>query len=76
MKGKGFTLIEMILAIVILSIVLLGVANFTELGMRGYFGSVERFRLQTEARFVLEKLSREAHARNGSGRRSNRFPVR
>ena len=59
MKGKGFTLIEMILAIVISSIVLLGVANFTELGMRGYFGSVERFRLQTEARFVLEKLSRE-----------------
>ncbi|WP_454441252.1 PilW family protein [Vibrio bathopelagicus] len=59
MKGKGFTLIEMILAIVISSIVLLGIANFTELGMRGYFGSVERFRLQTEARFVLEKLSRE-----------------
>ena len=59
MKGKGFTLIEMILAIVISSIVLLGVANFTELGVRGYFGSVERFRLQTEARFVLEKLSRE-----------------
>lgn len=59
MKGKGFTLIEMILAIVISSIVMLGVANFTELGMRGYFGSVERFRLQTEARFVLEKLSRE-----------------
>ena len=59
MKVKGFTLIEMILAIVISSIVMLGVANFTELGMRGYFGSVERFRLQTEARFVLEKLSRE-----------------
>ncbi len=45
--------------LVVSSIVLLGVANFTELGMRGYFGSVERFRLQTEARFVLEKLSRE-----------------
>ncbi|WP_299685739.1 prepilin-type N-terminal cleavage/methylation domain-containing protein [uncultured Vibrio sp.] len=59
MRDKGFTLIEMILAIVVSSIVLLGVANFTELGIRGYFGSVERFRLQTEARFVLEKLSRE-----------------
>lgn len=59
MISKGFTLIEMILAIVVSSIILLGVANFTELGMRGYFGSVERFRLQTEARFVLEKLSRE-----------------
>ncbi|MFA0125735.1 prepilin-type N-terminal cleavage/methylation domain-containing protein, partial [Vibrio sp. 10N.261.48.A2] len=34
MKDKGFTLIEMILAIVVSSIVLLGVANFTELGMR------------------------------------------
>ena len=37
MKDKGFTLIEMILAIVVSSIVLLGVANFTELGYERLF---------------------------------------
>ena len=37
----------------------LGLANFTEVGVKGYFGTVERYRLQTEAKFVIEKLSRE-----------------
>lgn len=59
MREKGFTLIEMVLAIVITGILLLGVASFTNLGVTGYFGSVERYRLQTEASFVLEKMSRE-----------------
>lgn len=59
MRMKGFTLIELILAIVVSSILLLGLANFTEVGVKGYFGTVERYRLQTEAKFVIEKLSRE-----------------
>ncbi len=59
MRIKGFTLIELILAIVVSSILLLGLANFTEVGVKGYFGSVERYRLQTEANFVIEKISRE-----------------
>lgn len=59
MRMKGFTLIELILAIVVSSILLLGLANFTEVGVKGYFGTVERYRLQTEANFVNEKMSRE-----------------
>ncbi|MCK8077884.1 prepilin-type N-terminal cleavage/methylation domain-containing protein [Vibrio sp. 1CM2L] len=59
MRMKGFTLIELILAIVVSSILLLGLANFTEVGVKGYFGTVERYRLQTEANFVIEKISRE-----------------
>ena len=59
MRMKGFTLVELILAIVVSSILLLGLANFTEVGVKGYFGTVERNRLQTEAKFVIEKLSRE-----------------
>ncbi|UOE80812.1 prepilin-type N-terminal cleavage/methylation domain-containing protein [Vibrio splendidus] len=59
MRIKGFTLIELILAIVVSSILLLGLANFTEVGVKGYFGTVERYRLQTEANFVVEKISRE-----------------
>ncbi len=59
MRIKGFTLIELILAIVVSSILLLGLANFTEVGVKGYFGTVERYRLQTEANFVIEKISRE-----------------
>ena len=59
MRMKGFTLIELILAIVVSTILLLGLANFTEVGVKGYFGTVERYRLQTEAKFVIEKLSRE-----------------
>ncbi|ULN64577.1 prepilin-type N-terminal cleavage/methylation domain-containing protein [Vibrio gigantis] len=59
MRVKGFTLIELILAIVVSSILLLGLANFTEVGVKGYFGTVERYRLQTEANFVIEKISRE-----------------
>jgi MSHA biogenesis protein MshO len=59
MNNRGFTLIEMVLALIVSAILLLGVANFTNLGVTGYFGSVERYRLQTEASFVLEKMSRE-----------------
>ncbi|MFM2591034.1 type II secretion system protein J [Vibrio sp. TBV020] len=59
MKVKGFTLIEMVLALIVSGILLLGIANFTNIGVTGYFGSVERYRLQTEATFVLEKMSRE-----------------
>ncbi|MFA0054632.1 PilW family protein, partial [Vibrio echinoideorum] len=59
MQIKGFTLVELILSIVVSSILLLGLANFTEVGVKGYFGTVERYRLQTEANFVIEKISRE-----------------
>ncbi|MGF1698176.1 prepilin-type N-terminal cleavage/methylation domain-containing protein [Vibrio lamellibrachiae] len=59
MKRNGFTLIEMVMTIIIGGILVLGIAGFLELGMKGYSDTVDRQRLQTQARFILEKISRE-----------------
>ncbi|MGD8173089.1 PilW family protein [Vibrio sp. TRT 21S02] len=59
MKRNGFTLIEMILTIIVGGILVLGIAGFVEFGAQGYADTVERQRLQTQARFVLEKMTRE-----------------
>ncbi|WP_114765861.1 PilW family protein [Vibrio rhodolitus] len=60
MRVRGFTLIEMIVTMLVGSILVLGIAGFVELGTKGYAQSVDRQRLQTQARFVLEKMTREA----------------
>ncbi len=57
--NHGFTLIEMVLTMVVSSILILGIAGFIELGATGYVDSIDRQRLQTQARFMLEKMSRE-----------------
>ncbi|TMX30783.1 prepilin-type N-terminal cleavage/methylation domain-containing protein [Vibrio sp. Hep-1b-8] len=59
MKAKGFTLIEMVITLIVGAILVLGIAGFVELGARGYSDTVERQRLQTQAKFILEKMSRE-----------------
>ncbi|EKO3438815.1 PilW family protein [Vibrio fluvialis] len=59
MRCRGFTLIEMILTIIVGSILVLGIAGFVELGSRGYVDTVSRQRIQTQAQFVLEKMTRE-----------------
>ncbi|MDS1872186.1 PilW family protein [Vibrio vulnificus] len=59
MNSRGFTLVEMVLTLIVGSILVLGIAGFVELGTKGYADSVDRQRIQTQAQFVLEKLSRE-----------------
>ncbi len=59
MKLRGFTLIEMVLTMVVGSILVLGIAGFVELGSKGYSDTVARQRLHTQAKFVLEKMTRE-----------------
>ncbi|MDA0148574.1 PilW family protein [Vibrio sp. LaRot3] len=59
MKQRGFTLIEMVLTIIVGGILVLGIAGFVELGTQGYATTVDRQRLQTQAKFVMEKLTRE-----------------
>ncbi|MBN8104669.1 PilW family protein [Vibrio vulnificus] len=59
MKSRGFTLVEMVLTLIVGSILVLGIAGFVELGTKGYADSVDRQRIQTQAQFVLEKISRE-----------------
>jgi len=60
MKIRGFTLIEMVITMLVSSILVLGIAGFVELGTKGYAQSVDRQRLQTQAKFALEKMTREA----------------
>ncbi|EJI1280499.1 PilW family protein [Vibrio vulnificus] len=59
MSSRGFTLVEMVLTLIVGSILVLGIAGFVELGTKGYVDSVDRQRIQIQAQFVLEKLSRE-----------------
>lgn len=59
MKARGFTLMEMIITIVIGSFIMLGIAGYVQLGMKGYVDTIDRQRMQTQAQFVLEKMSRE-----------------
>lgn len=59
MKKLGFTLIEMIVTILVVSIMFLAIAGFLELGTKGYADSAKRQALQNQARFAIEKMSRE-----------------
>ncbi len=59
MKEKGFTLLELIITIVVGSILMLGIAGYVQMGIKGFVDSTSRQQVQTQAQFVLEKLSRE-----------------
>ncbi|WP_394127998.1 PilW family protein [Vibrio hepatarius] len=59
MNRSGFTLIEMVVTLIVGSVLVIGIAGFVELGARGYVDTVDRQRLQTQAKFVVEKLTRE-----------------
>ncbi|MGR5278978.1 PilW family protein [Vibrio rotiferianus] len=71
-ESKGFTLIEMVVTIVIGSIIVLGIAGYVQVGVKGFVDANSRQRIQTQAQFVLEKLSREIrHAVPNSFRITN-----
>lgn len=59
MKRNGFTLIEMVVSMVVMAVLFLAIAGFVELGARGYVDTAERQRLQNQARFAIEKMTRE-----------------
>ncbi len=59
MQARGFTLVEMIISIIISGVLVLGIAGFVQLGTQGYAESIARQRMQMQAQFLLEKLSRE-----------------
>ncbi|MCF7353831.1 prepilin-type N-terminal cleavage/methylation domain-containing protein [Vibrio sp. CK2-1] len=83
-KQTGFTLIELIITIVVIGIMVMGIAGFIELGTKGYADTVDRQQLQNQARFVVEKLTREIrHAvpnsfsvfNNGTGECLSFYPI-
>ncbi len=56
---KGFTLIELVVTLIVLSILSLAITGFISLGADGYVSTVQRERLQTKARFVIARMSQE-----------------
>ncbi|MCG7584289.1 PilW family protein [Photobacterium sp. OFAV2-7] len=69
---RGFTLVEMVMALVILGIISLAIGSYLQLGTQGYVDTVNRDRAQSIARFALEKITREVrHAAPNSISTSN-----
>ena len=57
--STGFTLMEMVISLVILGIIALAIGSYLQLGAEGYVSTVSRDRVQSQARFALEKMTRE-----------------
>ena len=58
-KAKGFTLIEFIVAMVLLGILAVGVSNFLQFGSQMYSDASARDQILSSARFAIERLNRE-----------------
>lgn len=59
MTSRGFTLIELITSIVLLSILAISVASYIGVAARMYVDVTEREQLLAQSRFAIERLSRE-----------------
>jgi MSHA biogenesis protein MshO len=58
-KAKGFTLIEFIVAMVLLGILAVGVSSFLQFGGQMYADASARDQILSSARFAIERLNRE-----------------
>lgn len=58
-SSAGFTLVELITVIVILGVLGLGTVSFISDSSRGFAATVARTELGSEARFLVQRLSRE-----------------
>ncbi|MEC6899380.1 PilW family protein [Photobacterium piscicola] len=57
--NKGFTLLEMVIAMVVLSIIMIGIGSYIALGVKGYTNTIDRERLQSQARFLVARMTKE-----------------
>lgn len=57
--NKGFTLLEMVIAMVVLSIIMIGMGSYIAIGVKGYTNTVDRERLQSQARFLIARMTKE-----------------
>lgn len=60
-RGLGFTLIEMIVAIVVSSVLAIGIINFIGNALTGYDSAASRNKLAQSARIAIDRLSVELH---------------
>ncbi|WP_318475756.1 PilW family protein [Photobacterium leiognathi] len=58
-KARGFTLFEMVIATVVLSIIMIGIGSYIAIGVKGYTNTVDRERLQSQARFLVARMTKE-----------------
>lgn len=58
-QQQGFTLIELILVIIVTGIITIGIGHFITLGTDGYLQTRDREQLQSQARFAIERITRE-----------------
>lgn len=58
-RAAGFTVVELVVVIIVLGILAVGTVTFISDSSRGFASTVSRTQLGTEARFVIERLSRE-----------------
>ena len=58
-QSQGFTLIELIMVIMVMAFITIGIGRFVSLGTEGYLQTRDREQLQSQARFAVERLSRE-----------------
>ncbi|TWX49190.1 PilW family protein [Colwellia hornerae] len=60
--SKGFTLIELVVAMVLLGILSVGVSSFLQFGSQIYADATARDQILSSARFAIERLNRELRA--------------
>lgn len=57
--GRGFTLLEMVVVIIVMAVLAVGVASFIRYPLNGYFDSVRRAQLTEAADVALRRLARD-----------------
>lgn len=58
-RQAGFSLIEMVIAIIVMSIIAIGLTRFINFSTEGYINTAERSQLTLSGRAVVERISKE-----------------
>ena len=74
MRYRGFTLIELVITLVVLSILAVGVSSYLGFGARLYSDVAEREQILGQSRFVAERMMRELRNAAPNSIRVNQIP--